>query len=135
MASPLFLTSSPLPGEFRRDLGDVRADGGFIMDAPALFVGLLGVGVSQLPSDEVPPEELFECRLLVIDDIVPGDDAVDRLLVIDVTLGEDAIDAVSSLVQGGGVTNRPRGESLISSSCLPQEIFDKILDLCKKSAL
>jgi hypothetical protein len=86
MASPLFLTSSPLPGEFRRDLGDVRADGGFIMDAPALFVGLLGVGVSQLPSDEVPPEELFECRLLVIDDIVPGDDAVDRLLVIDITL-------------------------------------------------
>lgn len=77
MASPLFLTSSPLPGEFRRDLGDVRAEGGFIIDAPALFVGLLGVGVSQLQSDEIPPDELFECRLLIIDDIVPGDDEVD----------------------------------------------------------
>jgi len=52
MASPLF---SPLPSEFRCDLGDVRADGGFIMDAPA-FVGLVGVGVSTLETEDVPPE-------------------------------------------------------------------------------
>lgn len=115
------MISSPIPDEFRRDLGDVRAGGGFIIDAPTLFVGLLGVGVSQLPSDEVPPDELFECRLLVIDDIVPEDNEVDRLFVIDTTLGEEAIDAVSSLVKGRGVTNCPRGESLISSSCLPPD--------------